>query len=152
MNGYLYYLYITGEPVTGESIHLLPCEPDYCGPNSECSEDEHGRPVCSCLKSHECSDHQSCIRKKCQDPCPGLCGKYAQCTIKNHNPYCTCNPGFTGDPFTSCWPIIEDVIEDQDPCNPNPCGPNSQHQEISNQCACSCLTPFIGVPPNCRPE
>jgi hypothetical protein len=38
------------------------------------------------------------------------------------------------------------------PCNPSPCGPNSQCREINGQAVCSCLTGYIGSPPTCRPE
>lgn len=38
------------------------------------------------------------------------------------------------------------------PCNPSPCGPNSQCREINNQAVCSCVSGFIGSPPTCRPE
>lgn len=38
------------------------------------------------------------------------------------------------------------------PCNPNPCGPNSQCRDINTQAVCSCLPSYIGSPPGCRPE
>lgn len=38
------------------------------------------------------------------------------------------------------------------PCHPSPCGPNSQCREINEQAVCSCLSNYIGSPPNCRPE
>lgn len=38
------------------------------------------------------------------------------------------------------------------PCQPSPCGPNSQCREINNQAVCSCLPSYIGNPPGCRPE
>lgn len=38
------------------------------------------------------------------------------------------------------------------PCQPSPCGPNSQCREINEQAVCSCLPNFIGSPPQCRPE
>lgn len=38
------------------------------------------------------------------------------------------------------------------PCNPSPCGPNSQCREINNHAVCSCVSGYIGVPPMCRPE
>lgn len=38
------------------------------------------------------------------------------------------------------------------PCNPSPCGPNSQCREVNQQAVCSCLPLFIGSPPGCRPE
>lgn len=40
----------------------------------------------------------------------------------------------------------------RNPCVPSPCGPNSQCQVHGNSPSCSCLTNFIGSPPNCRPE
>lgn len=44
------------------------------------------------------------------------------------------------------------VEEKQHPCNPSPCGPNSQCREINGQAVCSCVPGFIGSPPTCRPE
>lgn len=38
------------------------------------------------------------------------------------------------------------------PCQPSPCGPNSQCKQVNDQAVCSCLPTFIGNPPNCRPE
>ena len=38
------------------------------------------------------------------------------------------------------------------PCNPSPCGPNSQCREINGQGVCSCVPGYIGSPPTCRPE
>ena len=38
------------------------------------------------------------------------------------------------------------------PCNPSPCGPNSQCKVIGTQPACSCLPNYVGRAPNCRPE
>lgn len=40
----------------------------------------------------------------------------------------------------------------KNPCNPTPCGPNSQCREINGQAVCSCIPGFIGNPPTCRPE
>lgn len=40
----------------------------------------------------------------------------------------------------------------QNPCQPSPCGPNSQCREIQGQAVCSCLPEYIGTPPSCRPE
>lgn len=38
------------------------------------------------------------------------------------------------------------------PCQPSPCGPNSQCREINDQAVCSCLPKYLGSPPGCRPE
>lgn len=42
--------------------------------------------------------------------------------------------------------------EKREPCKPSPCGPNSQCADNNGQAICSCLSQFIGSPPNCRPE
>lgn len=46
--------------------------------------------------------------------------------------------------------FLEPVVTQ--PCNPSPCGPNSQCREINQQAVCSCLAGYIGSPPTCRPE
>ena len=38
------------------------------------------------------------------------------------------------------------------PCNPSPCGLNSQCQVVSGQARCSCQPNMIGTAPDCRPE
>lgn len=38
------------------------------------------------------------------------------------------------------------------PCQPSPCGPNSQCRETNGQAVCSCLPTYVGSPPSCRPE
>lgn len=40
----------------------------------------------------------------------------------------------------------------QNPCEPSPCGPNSQCRTQGYNAICSCLQGFIGTPPSCRPE
>lgn len=71
----------------------------------------------------------------------------------NHNPICSCVPGFTGDPFSRCYkPIAEKPRDPVNPCIPSPCGPNADCRVIGESPACSCLANYIGAPPNCRPE
>lgn len=38
------------------------------------------------------------------------------------------------------------------PCEPTPCGPNSQCRQVNMQAVCSCLPNYIGSPPKCRPQ
>lgn len=93
-----------------------PCVPSPCGSYSICRE-INTRPVCSCqanyfgappncrpecVVSSECSHDRSCVNQRCVDPCPGTCGYNAQCRVTHHNPICSCNPGFIGDPFVQC--------------------------------------------------
>lgn len=44
------------------------------------------------------------------------------------------------------------LVERPQPCQPSPCGPNSQCRDINGQAVCSCLIGYIGSPPSCRPE
>lgn len=108
------FLFFTGE-VTPKPVEN-PCRPSPCGPNSQCREiNEHA--ICSCLAgyigippmcrpecsvSSECPLNKACINEKCVDPCPGTCGQNARCNVVNHNPICSCSPGYTGDPFSGC--------------------------------------------------
>lgn len=40
----------------------------------------------------------------------------------------------------------------ENPCNPSPCGPNSQCRQMNGQAVCSCVPGYRGNPPTCRPE
>lgn len=95
-----------------------PCIPSPCGPFSTC-QDRGGYPSCTCMPDYigsppycraecsidsDCTGDKACIREKCRDPCPGSCGFSALCTVINHTPACTCPDGYTGDPFSNCYP------------------------------------------------
>lgn len=98
------------------SVPANPCVPSPCGPYSQC-RNTAGYPSCSCLENYigmppncrpecvinaDCSSKEACINEKCRDPCPGSCGLYAKCAVYDHIPVCTCEEGYTGDPFTIC--------------------------------------------------
>lgn len=151
-------------PVEPQPVPSNPCVPSPCGPNSQC-RDIGGAPSCSCLNNYignppncrpecsinsECSSNLACIREKCRDPCPGSCGANARCEVINHTPTCTCPEGFTGDPFTNCYPKPpEEPPAPKDPCNPSPCGANAQ----CDNGICTCLPEYQGDPyRGCRPE
>ena len=94
-----------------------PCQPTPCGVNAECRE-RNGAASCTCLPglkgnpyiecrpecsiNTECAANLACIQNKCASPCPGVCGSHATCSVQNHFPICTCDPGYTGDPFHLC--------------------------------------------------
>lgn len=49
--------------------------------------------------------------------------------------------------------LVERPVQDPiDPCNPSPCGPYSQCRPNGGSPSCTCLSDYIGAPPNCRPE
>lgn len=140
-----------------------PCIPSPCGSNAQCYN-ANGSPACSCspnfigsppncrpecVINSECSSNLACINQKCRDPCPGSCGLKAVCSVHNHVPICSCLEGYTGDAFTDCrfQPLMEPIATD--PCNPTPCGQNTQ----CNNGICSCIPEYIGDPNfGCRPE
>lgn len=93
------------------------CNPSPCGPNSQCRVNNN-QAVCSCLPifigsppacrpecvtSSDCPLAFACVNQKCQDPCPGSCGRNSNCRVIKHNPICSCKNGYTGDPFTVCF-------------------------------------------------
>lgn len=101
-----------------------PCSPSPCGPYSICRVLD-GHPVCSCqiscsgvppncrpecLINAECPRDRTCINQRCIDPCPGTCGMNARCRVVNHNPICSCNAGFIGDPFVQCSPEPSKIL------------------------------------------
>lgn len=98
----------------------MPCNPSPCGANAVCKE-RNGAGSCTCFPEYfgdpytgcrpecvlntDCDKNKACIGNKCRDPCPGVCGRNAQCNVINHSPSCSCLPGFTGNPSTSCREI-----------------------------------------------
>jgi hypothetical protein len=166
-----------------------PCTRNPCGTNAKCRE-LNGAGSCACIPNYygdpyvacrpecmmnsECPMHKACINTRCQDPCPGICGSNAICSVLNHSPNCVCLSGYRGNPFESCTRIPESknrlslsfssisnkihfdqVVREEpivDPCQPSPCGPNSQCRKVNNVAVCSCIASYIGSPPNCRPE
>lgn len=101
-----------------------PCNPSPCGTNTQCLE-LNGSAKCSCIPPYigdpysngcrpecvlnaDCPKYLSCSNQHCRDPCPGLCGSNAECSVTNHIPVCSCSEGFIGDPFNGCRrkPII----------------------------------------------
>lgn len=81
----------------------------------------------------------------------GTCGDNAQCRVHHHSPYCTCVPGFEGDPFTVCLKVQEAPIITS-PCDPNPCGQFATCRDVGGTAICSCKSGYVGVPPKCGPE
>lgn len=96
----------------------------------------------------------------------------AECFVGNHAPTCSCLPGYTGNPFTSChlpppgskftntrssyaatksFSILE-IKPVTEPCVPSPCGPYSQCRVVNDHAVCSCQAGYVGNPPACRPE
>lgn len=107
------YLFIEPlQPVENKN----PCVPSPCGPNSICRAIGN-TPACSCQPNYigrapncrpectineECPSNLACQNERCVDPCPGSCGISTVCVVVKHSPVCSCQTGYTGDPFTGC--------------------------------------------------
>lgn len=48
--------------------------------------------------------------------------------------------------------VEEPVVVPSNPCQPSPCRPNAECRVVGEAPSCSCLSEFIGTPPQCRPE
>lgn len=110
----VFFVIISVQPTEGPRA---PCNPSPCGANAVCKE-RNGAGSCSCLPEYfgdpyigcrpecvinsDCDRSKACINNKCRDPCPGTCGLNAECHVVNHAPSCSCLPGYSGDPLTSC--------------------------------------------------
>lgn len=147
-----------------------PCHPSPCGVNAVCKE-RNGAGACQCIPEYfgdpyveckpectfnnDCPRDKACTNHKCVDPCPGVCGHNAQCSVVNHHPSCSCYVDHTGDPFRACHPIPPSTPKPEritDPCHPSPCGNYAECRNHNGVAICSCQQGYIGSPPNCRPE
>lgn len=173
------FSYCVVKPLETEPVVRDPCNPSPCGANAICDNgvcsclpEYHGDPYSGCrpecLLNDDCARNLACLAQKCRDPCPGTCGQNAECSVVNHIPMCSCLQGFEGNAFVVCNRIESEFFQfnfmlglpwaklseprPQNPCNPSPCGPNSQCREMNGQAVCSCVPGFIGAPPTCRPE
>lgn len=117
---------VLATPIVPESV--TPCSPSPCGNNAVCRE-QNGAGACSCLPdffgnpyegcrpectvSSDCAPDKACMRSKCADPCPGVCGQNAECRAVNHVPMCFCLPGYVGEPFRFCHlqPVQRKIID-----------------------------------------
>ena len=59
-----------------------------------------------CDVNQDCPEFNACRNQRCIDPCieSNPCARNAFCKVIQHEPDCTCPPGFIGDPFIRCEP------------------------------------------------
>lgn len=100
--------------------------------------------------------NKACVRNRCVDPCVGVCGTEALCTVLNHIPICSCAQGTTGDAFKHCVIITqrEEPLASHDPCYPSPCGVNTVCRTSGGVPICECIPGYSGRPAGagCHPE
>lgn len=69
----------------------------------------YGDPYLSCrpecIQNSDCDRSKACVNTKCLDPCPGACGRNAECLVRFHSPVCQCIQDHTGDARQICHKI-----------------------------------------------
>lgn len=116
-----------------------PCNPSPCGANAICKE-QNGAGSCTCVADYfgdpysgcrpecvtnnDCARDRACVNNKCRNPCPGVCGLNAECSVFAHAPTCICVSGYVGDPMTACR---EPTSKSQPTGVPIPCVSRCSH-------------------------
>ena len=101
-----------------------PClDPEYCGENAECNamacnakkvgcctcpKGYFGDPYYKCTRpetsevtcnvDEHCPTTSICVNTKCVDACDN-CVENSYCSATNHEFFCTCREGYSGDPY-----------------------------------------------------
>ena len=114
-----------------------------CGQEAECRVVNHA-PICSCRRGYEGDPFVRCAIV------PGIVEYSTIFYIQN---YLDNIINFRIHLTTIIF-LTEVIVplQDQNPCVPSPCGPNSQCQVINQASSCACLENYVGSPPNCRAE
>lgn len=114
-----------------------------------------------CEKDTDCSYNEKCFNGVCHDPCQAgrPCAPTATCTTVSHKVQCSCGPGLTGNPTTSCLrvgcssseecPLEQACYQEEcvDPCLlTSPCGPGSSCHTHHHTTTCTCPPHLVGDP------
>ncbi|KAK8736643.1 hypothetical protein OTU49_017434, partial [Cherax quadricarinatus] len=138
-----------GKPNTirGCEPPINPCVPSPCGDGALC--DPNRSPFCVCRPGLVGDPFTGC--KVPPPSCgPGICGQNAECYVRGNSLLCRCLEGYDGDPQVHCR------SKPDNPCERNPCGPNTQCSiGANNYPVCSCTPGFFGEANSdsgCKPE
>lgn len=151
------------------NITIQPCDPNPCRPNEVCNVYGNGVAVCDpcsnengynnpgcrpeCLSNVDCEFSRACLNQRCLDPCLGVCGQNAICTVINHSPMCSCPYGLQGNPFEHCSTPLTPIAPVPETCDSVHCGPNTECRQQNGVFACVCKRDYYGNPLiGCRPD
>jgi len=98
-----------------------PCNPSPCGPNTKCTENNIGNPICRCLPGYI--------------PMPDtIAGCKRECSVDPD-----CRAGYVCQNYQ--------CVERPDPCDPSPCGPNTECSVTgTGNPICRCLPTYVPKP------
>jgi len=120
-----------------ECVKIPDVDATVCDPeDGDCFE--------QCTINSDCPEDKYCDRfkRKCLSVCPGFCGDNTQCRYANHNPICSCKPGFDGNPDVGC----SFNQPPANPCVPSPCGTDAICELDNGNPICSCPRGKTGNP------
>lgn len=80
------------------------------------------------MKTKQITDEDECLRKD-------ACGLNAQCFNTLGSFQCSCQSGYSGDPYSKCVDIDE--------CAGNPCGPGAQCVNLAGGYKCTCPDKYL---------
>ena len=64
-------------------------------------------PIVGCEDNDDCSSNEACRNQDCINPCViprNPCSNPATCSVNNHQPICTCPPGYEENAYGQCTP------------------------------------------------
>ncbi|XP_047739046.1 uncharacterized protein LOC108675679 isoform X4 [Hyalella azteca] len=126
--------------VDDEPLRTMVCE---CPPNQILMEGgacvRPGAVVPECQVDRDCDSDELCDAGTCRKVCRvQSCGTNAVCTPEAHTRYCTCAPGFIGDPYVACRrspPVLDKPVPE---CSSNDDCPDTQSC-INELCVNPCV-------------
>lgn len=98
--------------------------------------------------------HLQCLQSRSHVQLPRRHGRQCFRSLFTSSRYLFYNSTKTLYPLIIIINVCDAPLEvtPETPCNPSPCGQNSQCRPINGQAVCSCVPGYIGSPPSCRPE
>ena len=117
------------------------CRP-LCNSNDDCREGHICKErfcVAGCTADSQCDKTEACINSECRNPClSSQCGQCAECSVSNHEAFCSCPPTATGNPLTGCLPLTYSCSKTADCSKGDRCQDGVCVKQCSTAKDCEC--------------
>ena len=117
------------------------CRP-LCNSAADCSEGYICKDrfcVAGCSSDSQCGSGEACINSQCSNPClTSSCGECAECSVTNHQAFCSCPASTTGNPSQGCLPITYSCRKSSDCERGDKCTDGVCVKPCSSPSQCSC--------------
>jgi len=87
---------------------VCQCPPGYVSLTNGACRLQPGIPRTGCKADSECNEQEACYNGLCRNPCD--CGPNSHCVVKFHQPICSCERDYDGDPKYGCFPGTGHII------------------------------------------